>query len=257
MFVLFRPEILAQKVNCDYAYRIWDERRGNMSKKIRVTILDDHQSIIDGYRYRLTNFPQIEVVTVITVGEELEPTLAKYPTDVLLLDITVPTSKENPNPYPILYTIPKLLDVYPSLTILVITMHNERSLIRSVIEAGVSGYLLKEDETMIQDLGNVILSVASGGVVLSQQAHQLLQKSNFSHGEQLLTRQVEILSLCAAYPDFTTAELAQKMSLSNSTIRNLLSDAYLRLGVHTRLAAVTKARQLGIITPLSPNISPK
>lgn len=225
-----------------------------MSKKIRVTILDDHQSIIDGYLYRLNSFPQIEVGAVITFGEELEPILAKCPTDVLLLDIYVPTSKDNPNPYPVLYTVPKLLDLYPSLSILVITMHNERSLIRSVTETGVSGYILKDDQAIIRDLGNVILSVASGGVIFSQQVHQILYKNSLSQkGEQLLSRQVEILSLCAAYPDSTTAELAQKMGLSNSTVRNLLSDAYLRLGVHTRLAAVTKARQIGIITPLQSN----
>lgn len=227
-----------------------------MSKKIRVTMLDDHQSIIDGYLYRLNNHSQIEVVATITFGEELEPTIAKYPTDVLLLDIYVPTSRDNSNPYPILYTIPKLLDLHHGLSVLVITMHNERSLIRSVMETGASGYLLKEDQTMIRDLGNVILSVASGAIVFSQQAHQLLYKNNPSiTGAQLLSRQVEILSLCAAYPDWTTAQLAGKMHLSNSTVRNLLSDAYLRLGVHTRLAAVTKARQLGIITPLSPNAS--
>ncbi len=225
-----------------------------MSKKIRVTILDDHQSIIDGYLYRLNSFPQIEVGAVLTLGEELEPTLATYPTDVLLLDIYVPTSKDNANPYPILYAIPKLLDLYPSLNILVITMHNERSLIRSVTETGISGYILKDDQEMIRDLGNVILSVASGAVVFSQQVHQLLLRSHKTQaGDQLLNRQVEILSLCAAYPDSTTAELAHKMGLSNSTIRNLLSNAYLRLGVHTRLAAVTKARQLGIITPLQPS----
>lgn len=225
-----------------------------MSRKIRVTILDDHQSIIDGYLYRLSSFPQIEISAVISVGEELEPALAQHPTDVLLLDIYVPTSKDNPNPYPILYTVPKLLDAYPNLSILVISMHNERSLIRSVTETGVSGYILKDDQAMIRDLGNVILSVASGGVIFSQQVHQLLHKNKPSQAsEQLLSRQVEILSLCAAYPDATTAELAQRMGLSNSTVRNLLSDAYLRLGVHTRLAAVTKARQSGIITPLQPN----
>src|SRR5688572_13950785 len=143
-----------------------------MSKKIRVTILDDHQSIIDGYLYRLNTFPQIEVVATATFGEELEAIISKHPTDVLLLDIYVPTSKDNSNPYPVLFTIPKLLDLYPGLSILVITMHVERSLIRSVMETGASGYLLKDDQTMIRDLGNVILSVASGAIVFSQQAHE-------------------------------------------------------------------------------------
>ena len=52
-----------------------------MNKKIRVTILDDHQNIIDGYVFRLSANPQIEVVATISFGELLEPTLAGHPTD--------------------------------------------------------------------------------------------------------------------------------------------------------------------------------
>jgi DNA-binding NarL/FixJ family response regulator len=63
---------------------------------------------------------------------------------------------------------------------------------------------------------------------------------------------LEALSLCAAYPHSKTAELARKMKIANSTVRNLLSHAYLKLDVQTRAAAVAKARQLGIITPESP-----
>ncbi|MBI1792653.1 MAG: response regulator transcription factor [Chloroflexi bacterium] len=229
-----------------------------MSKKIRVSILDDHQGIIDGYLFRLGGHSQIEVVAMLSYMEELEPALAKQPADVLLLDINVPTSPANLNPYPILYTIPKLLDVYPGLNILVITMHNERALIRSVMETGASGYILKDDQSIIRDLANVILSVANGGIVLSQQAHQLLIKHEAgSDADQLTERQLEVLSLCAAYPDWTTTQLSGKMSVANSTVRNLLSGAYIRLGVHTRLAAVSRARELGIITPLSPNTTPR
>ncbi len=226
-----------------------------MSDKIRVAILDDHTSIIDGYLYRLSlkNETQIKVVATMGCGEQLEPTLAGCPVDVLLLDISVPTSPANPNPYPILYTIPKLLEIYPDLSILVITMYNERRLIRAVMDSGASGYLLKDDQTMIRDLANVIQSVASGGIVLSSAAYELLLRGDSDAGnEQLTERQLEVISLCASYPDWKTSDLAKKISVSNSTIRNLLSSAYLRLGVHTRLAAVSKAREMGIITPFSP-----
>ena len=229
-----------------------------MSDKILLSILDDHQGIIDGYLYRLNGNPRIEVVAMMTYGEELEPTLARHPTDVLLLDINVPTSPDNHNPYPVLFTLPKLLDQYPNLAVLVISVHNERGLIRSVMEAGASGYILKDDQAMIRDLGNVIQSVADGGIVLSQPAHQLLLKHDPDlNNNQLTERQLEVLSLCAAYPDWTTAELSKKMLVANSTTRNLLSGAYLRLDVHTRLAAVSKAREIGIITPLSPNTQPR
>ena len=145
-----------------------------MSKKISVTILDDHQSIVDGYLYRLSSHANIEVVSTITYGEELEPALAKYPTDVLLLDINVPTAPDNLNPYPILYVIPKLLQVYPDLNVLVISMFAERGLIRAVMESGASGYILKDDQTTIRNLGNVVLSIAGGGIYFSPKAHQLL-----------------------------------------------------------------------------------
>lgn len=225
-----------------------------MSNKIRVSILDDHQGIVDGYRFRLSGNPKIEITAVMAYAEELEPTLAAHPTDVLLLDINVPTASNNPNPYPVLYTIPKLLDHYAGLYILVITMHNERHLANSVMKSGASGYILKDDQAIIRDLDNVILSVANGGIVLSQQTHQLMLKHNLATDNEKLTgRQLEALSLCAAYPDWSTTDYANKMSVTNSTIRNLLSSAYLHLGVHTRLAAVTKARDLGIITPFSPN----
>jgi two-component system, NarL family, nitrate/nitrite response regulator NarL len=222
----------------------------HMSEKIRVTILDDHQSIVDGYRFRLGNSQRVQVLVAIGYGDELEPTLEKHPTDVLLLDIGVPTSTDNPNPYPILHVIPTLLQKYPNLIILVISMHAERSMIRAVMDAGSSGYILKDDQTTLRDLENVVISVASGGIHLSRKANDVLLRGATGEHESLLSkRQQEALSLCLAYPNSTTAELAKIMSISNSTIRNLLSSAYIKLGVRTRIAAVTKARQLGLITP--------
>jgi len=226
-----------------------------MPNKVRVTILEDHQSIVDGYRFRLGNSSRVEVVVAIQYGEELGPTLEKYPTDVLLLDVNVPAAVNNPNPYPILHVIPDLLQKYPNLTILVISMHAERSLIRAVMEAGASGYILKDDQATLRDLENVVASVFSGGIHLSRQANDALLRSGAAGNESLLAkRQLEALSLCLSYPDSSTAELARKMSISNSTVRNLLSGAYLKLGVRNRIAAVTKARQLGLISPESPTI---
>ena len=225
------------------------------SHTIRVTILDDHQSIIDVYVYRLSSVPGFEVVATINYGEELEPTLAAHPTDVLLLDINVPTSIDNPTLYPILHDVPNLLQKYPGLNVLVISMHAERGLIRAVMEAGASGYVLKDDRATIQDLGNILQSIASGGIYFSQKAYQLMiSQKTVPNSERLSPRQLEALSLCAAYPDWTSADLAEKMAVSHSTVRNLLSGAYLRLGVHNRTAAIARARQLGLITPEPPII---
>lgn len=217
-----------------------------MKNKIQVAIMDDHQSIVDGYLYRLSNVDEVEVVATLAYGEELEPALRQHSVDVLLLDVQVPISPKNLNPYSILHTLPRLLQLYPELAILVISMHDQRGLIRAIVEAGASGYILKNDSQKIQELGKVILSIADGGVCFSDKALKAFVTRN---EEPFTPRQLEALSLCASYPNSKTAELARKMKIANSTLRNLLSSAYLKLGVQTRAAAVARARELGIITP--------
>ena len=224
-----------------------------MENKIRVTIMDDHQSIVDGYLFRLNRVPQIEVVDILSYGEDLEPALKKQVPDVLILDVNVPVSAENANNYPILHIIPDLLQRYPDLAILVISMYADRSIIRAVMEGGASGYILKDDQKTIRELGSVILSIVSGGIYLSEKVRNLYVRNRSAASEEPLTgRQMEALSLCAAYPDHTTERLAQIMNVANSTVSNLLSGAYLRLGVNSRAAAIAKARQLGLIPPDSP-----
>jgi DNA-binding NarL/FixJ family response regulator len=225
-----------------------------MSDPIRVVILDDHQSIVDGYCYRLSNLPAIQIVGTLTYGSSLEPFLYTTSADVLILDVNVPTAPDNLNPYPILHLIRRLLQLYPELAILVISMHNQRTLIQAVMDAGASGYIIKDDREAIRQLAGVITSLVNGGVFFSQQAHQQLcrkQPGGADDPAQLLTpRQLEVLSLCSAFPGCTTAELARKLGVENSTVRNLLSSTYVRLNVSNRAAALACARQAGLLPPL-------
>ena len=225
-----------------------------MKDKIRVAILDDHQGIIDGYLYRLGSAQDIEVVATILFGEDLEEKLAKQPVDVLVLDVQIPTSPTNPNPYPILYMIPRLLELYPDMVVLVISMHTQRTLINAVMESGASGYIVKDDQATIRELPSVIRTVAGRSIYMSQYAYQELKRSKTSALLQPLSpRQLEALSMCATYPDASTDELSQMMNIANSTLRNLLSGAYLKMNVRSKAAAIAKARQLGLITPEKPS----
>ena len=202
-------------------------------KKVRVTILDDHQGILDGYMYRLGKVQQIEVVDAIRFGNDLEPSLARHPADVLLLDVSAPMAADDPTPFPIQHIISKLTHDCPELAILVISMYTEPTLIRAMLEAGASGYILKDDQRAIEDLGGIVLSVAGGGIYFSERVQRhLIEKKD--QPNLLSPRQLEALSLAASYPNSTTAELAYWMGIANSSIRNLLSSAYLKLGVGTR-----------------------
>jgi len=227
----------------------------NRMPTIRVAIVEDHQSIIDGYTYRLKQVEGIEIVAAATNGSELKDLLSNHQVDVLLLDINVPTSPDNPNPYPILQLIPQMLQKYRDLNILVISMYAERALVKSLIAVGISGYILKDDREAIHNLGRVVQGIADSGIYFSSR----LQRELAQHQSQepLLTpRQLEILSLFSAYPDLTSSAAALKLNIAHSTIRNLLSNTYLRLGVRNRSAAIMRARQLGLLTaPTSIDIS--
>lgn len=224
---------------------------GVMTDTIRVAILDDHQGIIDGYRYRLEKAPGVEIVAAASYGEELEEMLLHHEVDVLLLDVYVPTARENPNPYPILYTIPRLIERFPDITILVISVVNRPALIKAVLDSGASGYILKDDQHALQELGTIVRSVANDGIFMSREAHARYSR-HIPDKFDLSPRQVEALSLCAAYPNRKTAELAASMGVAHSTFRNLLSDTYLRLQVHNRAGAIVKAQRMGLISPVRP-----
>jgi DNA-binding NarL/FixJ family response regulator len=219
-----------------------------MSSTIHVSILEDHQPTLDGYRYRLNQISNIEIAAMVAYGEKLESTLGERPTDVLLLDVNVPMSAENPNPYPIFTLIPRLRERFPRLVIIVISMHSERTLIKSLMEMGINGYILKDDHKSIRNLGSIVSSVAQGGTYLSHKVNDLLFRQH-SGDVSLSPRQLEILSMCAAKPELTAVSIAQELNIAPSTVRNLLSSAYTRLSVSNRTAAIAKARQMGIITP--------
>ena len=226
-----------------------------MSETIRVAILEDHPAIADGYKYRLQAETDIQLVATIDVGEDLPKLLEdEAPIHVMILDVGVPTSQDNRAPYPILYLLPILLQQHPDLNILVISMHKEHVLIKALIDAGASGYVFKDDREALQKFSSVIRSVASGGVYFSRDAHKIIMRQA-SRSQILSPRQMEVLSLCASYPEKTTAELADMLTVANATVRNTLSVLYMRLGVRGRAAALAKARELGIITDLNPTFA--
>ena len=132
------------------------------------------------------------------------------------------------------------------MKVLVISMYHQGALIQAAVEAGASGFVLKDDRATQQNLDSVVRTVAAGGVHFSKEAHQqlLLKASGI---QQLTPRQIQVLSLCAASPDQTTAEIAAALCVAETTVRNLLSACYIRLGVRSRTAAVARAEDLGLI----------
>lgn len=219
-----------------------------MASKVTVGILDDHPAVIAGYEALFEKSKHLKVSWTARFFDQVGPSLIKFPTDVLILDASVPISEEDSNTFAILREIPNLLETYPDMAILVISMHARPAFIKAIRKSGASGYILKDDLEAAENLGDILLAVAGGEIYYSPKAEKLISEP--AEGKSKLTkRQVVILSYCASAPNLTTSELAEKLSLAPSTMRNHLSEIYFRLGVRKMASAIAKARQLGLITP--------
>lgn len=218
-----------------------------MPSVVKVVILEDHQSIIDGYALRLQDASDIKVVGNVRSGEELISLLReKQDVDVLIMDVNVPTSSIDSNPIPILRYVPKILENKPNINILIISMHTQRSLVKALADAGASGYIFKHDSDSIRRLPAIVKNISAGGKYFNEELDEPIGK-NGKKSHELTKRQLEILLLCASYPDLSTDQIALQLGIASSTARNLLSDAYERLNVHTKAAAIARARLLGLI----------
>jgi DNA-binding NarL/FixJ family response regulator len=218
-----------------------------MLSPVKVAILEDHQSIIDGYHMRLDEASGIRVVGIATNGEELNSLLKEWQdVDVLIMDVTVPSSSTDDSPIPILHYVPRILKDKPNINILIVSTHAQPTLVKALSDAGVSGYIFKHDSDSIRRLPAIIKSVSTGGRYFSDHPDNT-SKPDFASKQLLTSRQLEILTYCASYPDLSTDQIALQIGTASSTIRNLLSETYERLNVHTKAAAIDKARALGLI----------
>lgn len=214
---------------------------------INISILEDHQGIIDGYLFRLKDEAGLHIAGISRYGQELEPMLAANRTDLLILDMEVQISPSDSGIFPILQVIPKLIKKYPHLVILVISMYSQIVLVEKLVELGVAGYIFKNDSEAIQHLAEIVVTLKNGGTYFSQGLFTKLRSLKTKSTSSLLSpRQLEALSLCVAFPDSTSDDLAIRLGVSSSTFRNTLSSAYVRLGVHTRRAAIAYLQKLGL-----------
>ncbi len=221
-----------------------------MSDFIRIAILDDQPAIVEGYISRLRRELDIKVVHTLNFAEDLLPALERQPVDVLLLDLDVRASEDNPVPYSTIHLVPRLNELYPDLAILVISMHLVPALIDGALRKGINGYILKDDPEGFRLLPDSIRTVASRGLLMSRKVRDHWQMRATGRLDLTVTqRQIEALSLCASYPNDSWPKIANRMNIEPSTVRVMMWDVYRKLGVNTRSAAILKARQMHLLPP--------
>lgn len=218
-----------------------------MAKKIRIVILDRYQLVIDGYAFRLQNNHSLEIIGSYLNEYDLENHTRDLSYEVLICGVDVPISSDNHNSYSILSFLDNLAVIKPNVKVLVSSYINIPNLVHSLLRKGIYGFLLKDDQKSIENLGKIIEVVHGGGMFFSQGSQHDISDPDWF--KLLTTRQFEILMLCASQPDEDTHCLAKVLGISDSTLRNILSQVYKKLNVRSKTAAIIKARQIGLIPP--------
>lgn len=200
---------------------------------IRVLIAEDQQMLRGALASLIKLEDDIEVVAEASSGKEAWELICRCKPDVSLLDIEMPP----PSGLELAEMIRR--EGYDTKVIIVTTFARPGYL-QKAMDAKVDGYLLKDEP--IDSLIDSIRKVYQGKQVLSTD----LALSLFRKEENPLTeREIEVLQL--VQDGLTTKEIAQKLFLTNGTIRNYLSSAIQKLEVDTRQQAIEKAREYGWI----------
>lgn len=205
---------------------------------IDVVMADDHPPFRVGLRQTLGETQDIRVVAEAGDGPELFATLRQHPSaDILLLDIEMPNFK-------VYDAVRQLGAEYPRLKIIIVTVYDDRRYIYRLIEMGVKGYMLKDEN--LSTYARAIREVANGGVYFSPRVAAVALTDDGRKPIILSPREFEVMKLAAI--GLTSVAIGVQLGISSKTVDTHAERAYGKLGVNNRTAAVGRAVELGLIS---------
>jgi DNA-binding NarL/FixJ family response regulator len=210
---------------------------------IRVLLADDHRLLRAGIRALLQGAEGIEVVAEAGDGREALELIRSHRPHVLLTDISMPGMNG-------LEAAARIAEEFPSVRIVVLSMHVNEEFVSQAIRAGAAGYLLKDAAP--EEVETAIRTVARGETYLAPAAskHLVTEYMRRVRGEtgpaQLLTpRQREVLQLVAE--GHTNKEIAKRLQISLKTVETHRTQLMERLDIHDVTGLVRYAIRVGII----------
>jgi two-component system response regulator NreC len=214
--------------------------------KIRVLLADDHTIVRQGLRALLDSQEDIEVVGEAEDGRQAFEKTKELIPDIVVIDITMP----NLNGIEATRQIKKL---NPEIKVLVLTVHDNEEYIHQILQAGASGYLLKE--SAVTDLVSAINAVKKGGIFLSPAISKVVVKDYIRHAGEgtgdfdslniLTNREREVLQLIAE--GHTNREVAHLLKLSVKTVDVHRSHIMEKLNIHDVTGLVKYSIRKGLI----------
>jgi DNA-binding NarL/FixJ family response regulator len=205
---------------------------------ITMLIVDDHPVVRDGLRGMFSGDPRFEVLAeaangaeAIAAGERLRP-------DVILMDLRMPEVDG-------VTAIRRLAERGVPSRVLVLTTYDTDSDVLPAIEAGATGFMLKDAPR--EELFRAVQAAARGQAALSPAvATRLIGQMRQPASEPLSQRELEVLGLIAR--GSTNREAAAQLFISEATVKTHLLHVYAKLGVKDRAAAVATAFERGYLT---------
>ena len=206
-----------------------------MPEKISVLLVDDHSLVRRGFRRILADEPDMEVAGEAGDGEEAVKLAKQLHPKVVLMDCALPHLSG-------LQATRQILEALPDTLILMLSMHEEETLVRQALDAGAKGYVLKNAVDL--ELGSAIRRVAAGETVLDAR----IAKTTSLKGERdygLTQRELEILQFIV--DGKSNKEIATQLDLSANTVAAHRANMMDALGIHKTAELVVYAIRNGLV----------
>ena len=204
---------------------------------IRVLVVDDHPVVRSGLVGMLDIEDDLEVVGEAADGEEALLRVAALAPDVVLMDLRMPRLDGAG-------ATARIVAEHPASRVLVLTTYDTDADIVRAVEAGATGYLLKD--TPRAQLVDAVRAAARGETVLAPPvAARLVSRMRAPAAEALTPREVQVLGAVAR--GLSNGEIGRELFIGEATVKTHLLRAFAKLGVDDRTRAVTVAMERGIL----------
>jgi DNA-binding NarL/FixJ family response regulator len=208
-----------------------------MSGSIRLLLADDHPVVRTGLRAVLAAEEDFEVLAEAPSAEEAVRLAAELALDVVLMDLQFGHGMHGSEATAAIVAQPE------APRVLVLTTYDTDADILAAVEAGATGYLLKDAPP--EELAAAVRTAAAGGSALAPAiAHRLMDRMR-APDTALSSREIEVLRLVA--DGLANQEISKRLFLSQATVKSHLVHIYNKLGVDSRTSAVATAQARGLI----------
>jgi len=206
--------------------------------KLRIILAEDHETIRDGLKLLVNSRSDMEVVGEADNGRTALQLVEEFSPDVVVMDISMPELNG-------LQATKKLKDKSPQVKVLILTRHSEPGYLQELLQAGASGYVLKQSKS--EELIRAILTVAAGQTYLDPaitekvvtQLRESGQVTRKAPNANLTAREADVLRLIAL--GYVNKEVAARLNLSIKTVEAHKSNAMNKMGMKSRVDIVRYA----------------